>query len=99
MCVCVCVCVCVCKQDLALDNPHMLLCYRLKEPTKPTITIDRKSVKYVNLLSYLGNIVKTNPSLEDEIFSRVVKVNIDFGKLCHCLRNKRSIALGTKIAI
>ena len=36
MCVCVCVCVCVClcvfsfvyKQDLALNNPRMLICHK-----------------------------------------------------------------------
>lgn len=56
-------------------------------------------MKYAKRLAYLGGIVNSNASIDDEIVNRIAKTTAAFGKPRYRFWNNRGIRVETKIRV
>lgn len=63
------------------------------------IQVDGKNLKYVKMFTYLGGVVNSSASLDNEIINRISRASGAFGKLSTRLWNDRGISLKTKIEV
>ena len=56
-------------------------------------------MKYVKSFPYLGRIVNSDASFDDEIINRIAKAFIAFGRLHHRLLGQRGVKLDIKIQV
>lgn len=63
------------------------------------LQVDGKNLKYVRTFTYLGSIVNSSASLDDEIINRIARATSAFGKLRHRVWNERGIRLEIKVQV
>ena len=63
------------------------------------IQVDGKNLKYAKTFTYLGSVVNSCASLDNEITNRISRASCAFGKLHTRLWNVRGISLKTKIQV
>ena len=63
------------------------------------IRVDGSNLKYVKNIKYIGNIVNSNASLDNEIVNRISCATNAFGKLNTRLRKDQGISLKTKLVV
>ena len=63
------------------------------------IRVDQSNLKYVKNFTYLGSVVNSSASLDNEIVNRISRASSAFGKLSTRLWKDRGISLKTKIAV
>ena len=67
--------------------------------TPPTILIEGKQLKAVELFKYLGSIVSSDTSADAEITARIAKATAAFGRLTKRLWKNRNIRVDTKVSV
>ena len=64
-----------------------------------TIRVDESNLKYVKNFTYLGSVVNSSASLDNEIVNRISRASGAFGKLSTRLWKNRGISLKTKMVV
>ena len=86
---------------ISLKKTEAMLQHRpgTQTDTEPNVQIDGTKLNSVSKFPYLGSIMASNSTLDDEISTRIAKASASFGSLLKRLWLNRDIRLDTKIAV
>ena len=68
-------------------------------PPPPVVTIDGAPLKVVDNFCYLGSMLSSDASADEDVQRRVARAGVAFGRLTQRLWNEKDVKLSTKISV